>query len=30
MSKKSFHWKTGQTTYAYLQDTAKYYEIELS
>ena len=30
MSKKSFHQKTGHTTNAYLQDTAKYYGIELS
>ena len=30
MSKKSFHQKTGHATNAYLQDTAKYYEIELS
>ena len=30
MSKKSFHQKTGPTTNAYLQDTAKYYGIELS
>ena len=29
MSKKSFHQKTGHTANAYLQDTAKYYEIEL-
>ena len=28
LSKKSFHEKTGHTTNAYLQDTAKYYEIE--
>ena len=30
MSKKSFHQKTGHTMNAYLQDTAKYYGIELS
>ena len=30
MSKKSFHEKTGHTTNAYLQDTAKYCGIELS
>ena len=30
MSKKSFHHKTGHTANAYLQDTAKYYGIELS
>ena len=30
MSKKSFHQKTGHTANAYLQDTAKYYGIELS
>ena len=30
MSKKTFHRKTGHTTNAYLQDTAKYYGIELS
>ena len=30
MSKKSFHQKTRHTANAYLQDTAKYYGIELS
>ena len=30
MSKKSFHQKTGHTSHAYLQDTAKHYGIELS
>ena len=30
MSKKSFHQKTRNTPNAYLQDTAKYYGIELS
>ena len=30
MSKKSFHQKTGHATNAYLQDTAKYYGIEIS
>ena len=30
MSKKSFHKRTGHATNAYLQDTAKYYGIELS
>ena len=30
MSKKSFHPKTGHAMNAYLQDTAKYYGIELS
>ena len=30
MSKKSFHQKTRHTVNAYLQDTAKYYGIELS
>ena len=29
MSRKSFHQKTGHTVNAYLQDTAKYYGIEL-
>ena len=30
MSKKNFHKKTGDAMNAYLQDTAKYYGIELS
>ena len=30
MSKKSFHQKTGHAANTYLQDTAKYYGIELS
>ena len=30
MSKKSFHQKSGHATNDYLQDTAKYYGIELS
>ena len=30
MAKKSFDQKTGHATNAYLQDTAKYYGIELS
>ena len=30
MSKKSFHQKIGHASNAYLQDTAKYYGIELN